>query len=619
MKIKLDIRQSYMAIQKKDLNIISVIGWFESGEQAIYLLNENGKYSWQAISSNNTKISLLEQGIYSLHVEKLPPVVFVKPMTEENHDQLSAISELMFSQYPEINELPVVNAEGNIVAVVKMLDPSEQKDKNMDWESLKNYGSTLPDEKIFVSSLANPRIENFFHAFEDTGKVNLLTNDNIDSVLNESALLVFDHDIFGSDVNKINICDLYDSMYFRNVIVCGDGGYISVVANNIRKHFPKFRIVKEINISKEKISLDTGCIAACSSKTVYDKLVGDLATIHMPLLDLHENKKLIHVSECAQKTYSINDSNYPVYVLTDVYGIPNLMDGRSRFALALYDANGNIYDCSFSYMLPKIPSMLNCLQPLETKDEEIDIDVACYVCEDVSNNYWHFTFQIMNRLFAMEESGFTGKYIVYDVTFTRQMLQLLGIPDERIVWFQKNENIRYKIHELHYVHFFENAHGGHGIGVLNRFASVILENSVTYKALSRYPKRVFVKRVGSRKLLGVDKILEEFGFYTVLLEEHSVLEQVLYFHAADVVLASHGAGSANSIYMHDGATFIETFSRSYINPCCSFTMLTSERRIKYRMVVDKGAGVLKDPNIRGDYTIPDELLRLTLLEACNSK
>ena len=258
MKIKLDIRQSYMAIQKKDLNIISVIGWFESGEQAIYLLNENGKYSGQAISSNSTKISLLEQGIYSLHVEKLPPVVFVKPMTEENHDQLSAISELMFSQYPEINELPVVNAEGNIVAVVKMLDPSEQKDKDMDWENLKNYGSTLPDEKIFVSSLANPRIENFFHAFEDTGKVNLLTNDNIDSVLNESALLVFDHDIFGSDVNKINICDLYDSMYFRNVIVCGDGGYISVVANNIRKHFPKFRIVKEINISKEKISLDTG-------------------------------------------------------------------------------------------------------------------------------------------------------------------------------------------------------------------------------------------------------------------------------------------------------------------------------------------------------------------------
>ena len=342
----------------------------------------------------------------------------------------------------------------------------------------------------------------------------------------------------------------------------------------------------------------------------------------MPLLDLHENKKLIHVSECAQKTYSINDSNYPVYVLTDVYGIPNLTFGRAHLSLNVYDVAGNLFYCSVSYMRLGVPNISNCFEPLENRDEEVELDKVCYVADPLAYNYWHFTFQMMNRLFAMEESGFDGKYIVCDATpFVRQILQLLKIPDERIMWIQDNENIRYKIHELHYVKFFKNSWGlrsieGVGIGVISRFASALLQRSVTEDLLRKYPKRVFVKRVGSRKLLGVDELLEEFGFYPVVLEEHSVLEQVLYFHAADVVVASHGAGSANSIYMHDGAIFIETFGRGYVNPCCIWAMLASERRVKYRMVVSSGSG---EAGTKGeDYTISNELLRLVLLDACGN-
>ena len=81
-----------------------------------------------------------------------------------------------------------------------------------------------------------------------------------------------------------------------------------------------------------------------------------------------------------------------------------------------------------------------------------------------------------------------------------------------------------------------------------------------------YPSRLFVKRVGTRKLLGADDLLERYGFTTIVPEELSLVEQIRYFVHADIVLSPHGANSANSHYMRPGSVLIETFGKGYINP-----------------------------------------------------
>ena len=127
------------------------------------------------------------------------------------------------------------------------------------------------------------------------------------------------------------------------------------------------------------------------------------------------------------------------------------------------------------------------------------------------------------------------------------------------------------------------------------------------------PKKIYVKRIGKRKLLGADDILAGYGFTTIVPEEYSVREQMKLFYNADVVFCVHGANSTNCLYMREGTVFVEAFSSYWMNRCNLFAL--ASQGVAYlpvsslETVRDDKDGVFRD------FTFPESLLRMTIQNA----
>lgn len=63
--------------------------------------------------------------------------------------------------------------------------------------------------------------------------------------------------------------------------------------------------------------------------------------------------------------------------------------------------------------------------------------------------------------------------------------------------------------------------------------------------------------------------LHERGFHIVRLEELSVIEQILLFSQAKIVVGPHGAGHANILWSQPGTVLFEVFHPAWKHPCYS--------------------------------------------------
>ncbi|MBQ1332454.1 MAG: glycosyltransferase family 61 protein [Lachnospiraceae bacterium] len=208
----------------------------------------------------------------------------------------------------------------------------------------------------------------------------------------------------------------------------------------------------------------------------------------------------------------------------------------------------------------------------------------CIPANYYSDNYWHFTFEVMDQIEILEEAGFTGTYILPPVPFAAPLAELFGLAPERILWTDAMDHAG--AYRFERVHFLKNrgASQKSSAPVLRRMADRILRRLDEKDAAAGaahtdprtggpYPKRVYVKRIGTRRLLGADELLDEYGFTTIIPEELSVEEQIRYFREADVILYAHGANAANSIYMRPGAVVVEVFPRVLYNPSTADALL----------------------------------------------
>ena len=128
-----------------------------------------------------------------------------------------------------------------------------------------------------------------------------------------------------------------------------------------------------------------------------------------------------------------------------------------------------------------------------------------------------------------------------------------------------------------------------------------------------YHSRVFVRRIGRRKLLGAEELLRKYGFTPIVPEELSVREQMLYFHHADIVLCPHGANSTNSLYMRPGSVFIETFGKNWVYPSCIPTLFLGG--VHYLPVVEWPIQSVDQTNGSVDYSIQPPLLEMAIQNA----
>ena len=203
--------------------------------------------------------------------------------------------------------------------------------------------------------------------------------------------------------------------------------------------------------------------------------------------------------------------------------------------------------------------------PPKFDKEPINVEKACNLAICWSDNYWHFTFEIMTKLLLMEKNGYDGKYFLFDRKYIRELLDFFKIDKEKIIYVRENQI--YKVSELTILEPI-GGRADKNLPLMKILRNRAFEILSKYD-LSKYPKNIYVKRIGTRKISNESDfidILKENKFKVIIPEEYSVEEQIKHFYAADICLTPHGANSTNAIYMKKNSVFIEYFGHNYVIP-----------------------------------------------------
>lgn len=274
----------------------------------------------------------------------------------------------------------------------------------------------------------------------------------------------------------------------------------------------------------------------------------------------------------------------------------------------LHDGDNNILEECASSKNPKILAK----KSIHIKPDKVKmLDKAVVFALETEHNYWHFTFHCLDKVINLEESGFDGKYLIFDDNYIKELMKLIGISDERVIPVYRNDV--YKVSKLYVIDdYFKTDYSA-----LQKVKEKILSN-IDLSDIEKYPKRLFVRRIEPYKRIlknesEVIELLSEYGFDVIFPDDYSVEEQIKYFYAAEIVVAPHGANSTNALYMRENTRFIECFSNYYITPC--MLDVIRDNKMSYNMLVSYTNIEGKITDIIGrneDYLVNLNLLKDTI-------
>ena len=243
---------------------------------------------------------------------------------------------------------------------------------------------------------------------------------------------------------------------------------------------------------------------------------------------------------------------------------------KCRHVPYVFDDRGVINGAYWASYQLSMDMTLRLFQPRVLEPEIVLEGQWCLLARHYNENYWHFTNEALDQLWLLETHGYRGNYILFKRDFVEDLVRLLGIDFNRIIWLEDLDADRsYLIEELVCV-VLENMDRRSSAPVVVEMARTLLANLPPSD--KRYPKRLFVKRIGTRRLDISEEFLARYGFETIIPEELSAEEQIRHFANADIVMTPHGANSTNSLYMRPGSVFIETYPNSYVNYSCNYTL-----------------------------------------------
>ena len=181
--------------------------------------------------------------------------------------------------------------------------------------------------------------------------------------------------------------------------------------------------------------------------------------------------------------------------------------------------------------------------------------------QDWANNYFHWMTEMLPRIVAMKHQQpsipviIPSNYLAYP--FIVESLELLKI-DVKIVDVRQSLKIDrlYAISIPHVGRFNE--------GLMHFFRDKMLTGT---SSCSPPFRNIYITRgkARRRRISNEDEVfesLEKKGFEKLVLEDLKLLDQVKVFQEARIVVANHGAGLANCMFMQKGQTIIELKSEN---------------------------------------------------------
>ena len=343
---------------------------------------------------------------------------------------------------------------------------------------------------------------------------------------------------------------------------------------------------------------------------VRDSIRGMLQEAGIPLVFPGQESDFAEAEEFVCRKEKTSSEYYELHKFTDMLG--SIAVHRISESMFLYNEEGKILKEHWDMYAVDSQYELRLYYPLRftaLPRERIHFaGKVCVLAKLFSGNYWHFINECLDCVYLAEEAGFDGCYIVPDNSFCKELMHLLGIADERIIPLSCLQYGKvYAFKEVWVCHRREINYA-FAAKVLRQVSEKITEGLEEDCSL---PDTIYVRRIGSRRLLNGREIAGRYGFTEIIPEDFSVQDQIRLFYQAKIVLSEHGANSANSLFMRKGAVFVETFGNGWKFPFSLYSL--HEKGVHYLPVSDLHPEKYDRYRKSQDYVI-DEVLLETMIE-----
>ncbi|MBO7637157.1 MAG: glycosyltransferase family 61 protein [Paludibacteraceae bacterium] len=221
-----------------------------------------------------------------------------------------------------------------------------------------------------------------------------------------------------------------------------------------------------------------------------------------------------------------------------------------------------------------------------------NINKGISLASNMSNNYFHFLFQVASRMIVINNLGIERTVpLLVDERVLRvpQMGQVLDcLNEEHREIIPLSTDTRYKVGKLycianpniiipnrkkHSPKFDRHNAFAFDKKTLNQIKSKILSAQGKDDSSSHFPKRIFLSRTKcSKRRINEDDlrpVLEKYNFEFVHTEDMDVFTQAKLFNHAEHIIGGSGAAFANLVFCSKGCKVLMFFSRRHNSSCFS--------------------------------------------------
>jgi hypothetical protein len=212
--------------------------------------------------------------------------------------------------------------------------------------------------------------------------------------------------------------------------------------------------------------------------------------------------------------------------------------------------------------------------------------------------YFHWLFDVLPKLFFLKKIGQFEQinyFLVpnYEYRYHREYLDHFGIHEDRIISDEAEHHIEAELLFFCSGVRIEDHHP--------KWACDFLYNSlVNCDDRKKGNKLIYITRRDSYKNRKVGNeadlitLLESYGFESHALSEIPVLEQVMLFNSASVVVGIHGGGLSNLVFCEPGTKVLEIFADQYVRHL--FYDISNKRGLLYDYILCNSERPAQDLN-----------------------
>ena len=237
-----------------------------------------------------------------------------------------------------------------------------------------------------------------------------------------------------------------------------------------------------------------------------------------------------------------------------------------------------------------------------------DGDGCATTIGDQWSNYYHRYVDIIPKAFALRDPRLSDKKINLYITdyFRKDDIEIVEamVPDNVEV---KQISLRRRIRVDEYIHlprlsinrnkpcknhsslgYLPDAYVEYYRGLVGDLWGIKWHNGGGVKNIYISRRKANKRRIQNED--EVENVLSKYGFETVVLEDMTVKEQAARFSEAKIVVAQHGAGLTNLLYLPKGSSVIEIFSSYRQDPEIYYSEASQKLSFAYHFIM-AGSGL----------------------------